>query len=330
MNLTNYCYNAFVGRMILTRAQNVSIAASTALLLPIMVSCNAAVIIAFYKTKQFNLVFNWNLATLCFSDCVLGLVSLPLYCVLFTAFGHQRTCWYEQLTMVVLQTNSHFSAYMMAVIALQRYLKARPTLAESWLTEKMVSKQGMIFTNSLVLIVSILHGIVSTYFFNSTTTKIPNMIMMIINLFIVLGVYICYIRLFRGIKVHVASTLILIENPAERRHDSTTSTTNSSHPLYYNELAKTMYYILTSFAVCSIPYLITDFYTGYYSIVLKLNAPQTLRYLYYMSLWPLSLNTINNALILLYRNKKAAKYIKDSLRIACCKTPIADTSNTQV
>ncbi len=326
MSLTKYCYNGFVGRMLLTRAQNISIAASIAILIPILISSNAAVIIALYKTKQLNLVFNRNIAILCLSDCISGLASLPLHCVLFAVFGHERICWYEQLTVMMLQTNSHFTAYMMAVIALQRYLKARPTLAESPFTEKLLSKWGTISTVSLVLLLSILHALISTNFFNTISNRLPNIIMMFVNICIILSVYICYIRLFRGIRVHVTNNAMLNEHSAACRQSSTATTISTNQPTYFHELAKTMYYILISFAVCSIPYLITDFYTGYYSIVLKENAPQTLRYLYYMSYWPMSLNGINNALILLYRNKKAAKFIKDSLTINYCKASTTETS----
>ncbi len=325
MNLSNNCYNEFAGRTLLTRAQTISIAASAALLIPIQIICNAAVIIAFYKTKQLNSICNWYIVAMCLSDCFAGSVTIPLYCVLFTTFGFERVCWYEQLTMVVVQTNSHFSAYTMAVIALQRYLKARPRLSESWLTGKLVSKEGMIFTSSLVMFVSILHGIVSTNFFDTTTNITPKIIMMIFNIFIVVSVYVCYIRLYRSVKVHVANTAMLKENLPVSLRDSTIATTTATtsiptnQPMYFNELTKTMYFILASCAVCGIPFMITDFATGWYALVLQVEAPQTVRFLYFLSFWPLALNGINNALILLYRNKKAAKYIKDCLRATFCQ-----------
>ncbi len=324
MNLTKYCYNAFVGRMILTRAQHLSIASVAALSIPLQISCNAAVIIAFYKTKQLKSASNWNIAILSFSDCLGGLVSLPLYCVLFAAFGKERVCWYEQLTVGMLQTNSHFSCYTMVVIALQRYLKARPGLTESSLSRKLASKKGTVFTSSLVLLVSILHGIVSTNFFNTTTTNIPKVIMAIINIAPVAAIYICYLRLYRNIRSHVTNITVEL-NSSTTHQDSTTTTTNQ--PTYCNELAKTMYFILASFAVCSIPFLIADFVTGWYALVLKVNAPQTVRYFYYMSFWPLSLNGIINALILLYRNKKAAKYIKDHLTMNPCRKSVSEMNS---
>ncbi len=322
MNSTKYCYNAFVGRMILTRAQNVSLAAIMALMIPFLIICNAAVIVGFYKTKQLSSVCNWSVVALSVSDGLIGIISMPLYCVLLITFGHERVCWYELLTMMVVQMNSHFSAYTIVVIALQRYLKARPRFAETWLTEKLVSKGGTVFTCSIALFLSILHGMVSTNFFNTITTSTPKIIMMIINICLVVSVYVCYIRLYRSIKVHVANTRSL--SVSAHRHGSTATTIQP----YYTELAKTMCFILATFAVTSIPYLITDFITGWYTFVLKVDAPQTMRFLYYLSFWPLVLNAVLNAVILLYRNKKAVKYIRNCMTIISCSKPTAEVVST--
>lgn len=338
MNGSKYCYNAFVGRMILSSAQTTSIAVCYGTLIPFTIACNAALVFALYKTKQFKVVANWNVVILSISDCLIGLVSAPMVVILFGKFGNKRICWFELATLLVGQTNTHFSGYMMMIIAIQRYVKVTPRFSQSIIAEKMTTKTGLIVIVCINLITSLMHGVVTTYFFTLSTSKIPNVIMMAINCILVAIVYACYIRLFCGIKRHATSTAVLWENGTNHinsqnitpvnisqgaktyKNSQKTKRPNANHG--YKEFTKTMTFVLVSFAVCSIPYVLLDFWTGWYSFVKQQEAPQIIRYLYNLSLTLINLNCIINALILLYRNKKAANYIRQHLSSTVATTEV--------
>ena len=204
------CYNALVGRLNLSKNHTISIAISFALEIPVIVACNGVLITALYKTKQIKSAANCVVMLLCISDLFIGLLSVPLLVILFAAFSHTRNCWLEMSTIFVGQFNSHFSGYMTMIMAIQRYLNANPSFLlrrRSSIMEMMTSEAGCKMLTCIAFIVSIAHGVVTTYLFNSTRSNIPNVVMVAINFIAVTTVYIIYGKLVCRIKIHVANTV---------------------------------------------------------------------------------------------------------------------------
>ena len=531
------CYNALVGRLNLSKNQATSIAISFALEIPVIVACNGVLIIALYKTKQTKSAANYAVMLLSISDLFIGLLSVPLLVILFAAFSHTRNCWLEMTAIFVGQFNSHFSGYMTMIMAIQRYLNANPSFLlrrRSSIMEMMTSEAGCKMMTFIAFIVSIAHGVVTTYLFNSTKSNIPNVVMVAINFIAIATVYIIYGKLVCRIKIHVANTVShhksrprfdsnigctpettrrirsstqtsflvsqdKIETCAaipsviskdgfiadetghirchtqpvsfdsdmnqdsfkarqvatETRQDNASSDkdnintrhrtiisdetgrircnmqqidfdmnqenfearygdtekrqkditenqsnisarpttitsitftgpcvvsndalktgttkyarrdtlqissdtgqeatetrqenksayqdnidtrpracsstnlitskrkTTPSQRRYYYDFTKTIALVLLSLAICTFPFLITDLWTGYYSFVKRTKAPQTVRYLYYLSFAPGFMHCTINALLLLYRNQAAAKYVKNALRLPTKKS----------
>ena len=308
MNQTVYCYNSFVGRLILNRSQAISIAVCLLLQVPMIIATNGALIFALYKTNQLNSIANKLTLILSISDFLYGLVCVPSQAVLFAAFSSVRVCWYELATIFTSQLNGHFSAYIVITFSLQRYFKANPSLRSqtSMFAVAVVSKTGTTVLVAVDLLLSIGHGLVTTYFFNTTRSKIPNYLLMSINFGALLVVYLLYIRLYCRVRSHAGTTKHI--RVAQAGQNNTNN--GQANTRYYKDFTKTISIILVSFAICLVPYIIMDFLTGYYSFVKKAPSPQKIRFLYYLSFLPLYFFSAVNAIIILYRNKVASRYIK--------------------
>ena len=207
MSKTPFCYTAFIGRLILTKAQTTIISICFTLETPFLVISNGALIMALIKTKQYKSTANRFIILLSLSDFFTGAVSIPLQAILFATYSHKRQCWFELMTMFITQMNVHFSGYLFMIIAIQRYFKTNPSLRfrTSLSVENLLSPIGSVVLVVIAFIASVGHGLVTTYFFDSTKSKIPNYTMMAFNVILGLTVYFVYIRLFWGVKVHVAA-----------------------------------------------------------------------------------------------------------------------------
>eukprot|EP00794_Sanderia_malayensis_P017053 gene17053-18771_t len=74
----------------------------------------------------------------------------------------------------------------------------------------------------------------------------------------------------------------------------------------------TVLLVMISLALCYLPVVAVDLWTGYYTLIKKTPsaAPVWLRFTYYLTFFPAFLNSSLNAGIFLYRNEESRAYFK--------------------
>ena len=335
------CYTTVAWRIILSSAQLKTVAASVSVLILPTILLNFAVCIALFKTKQLKSSSRFLVFVLSVSDLIAGIFTIPLTVILFTLFGNTRSCWFERMLVFVGGVNGHFSLYIILAIAIQRYLKIKASPKSSViLARAFQSKSGLRVLVFACGVWSILHGLVSVYFFGAKTNNIPNIIMMFLRTIIMLIIYVYYFRLYFTIKKHVQNRARWQQPGKQQRQQKQKQqqphekqqqpqqkqqqqpaqlemkARSTSGPNVYDAFFKTVFLILVIFAVCYVPVLAFDVWTGYYTLIRKTAAPQLSRFLYFLAHCPMFMNSTLNAAVFLYRDKNARDYIMNQLGCA--------------
>ena len=289
-----HCYSALVWRVYLPRYQKLALTSCFGLTILPVVLTNLALCFGMYKSGDWKRKSKFFIFTLGISDTLFGLVTIPNNVVLMTLFGDRRSCRFETVFLFIGQTNGHVSFYMMMAIALERYLNVAISLKfgtadRSVLFARFLSSTtGHRLAISVLLLWSMLHGIVSCYFFGYTRgNNVPNYLMMAARFIVLFAIYFCYIRIYLALKKYVL---------------------NQSDHLPVNRHRKafrTIATVLIIYTVCYVPCTAIDIWTAYYTFVLQTAAPNALRFAYYLSFVFVYLNGAINAVVFIRANKKA-------------------------
>ena len=302
---TIYCYSVLVWRVYLTKHQHLIMSICLGLTIIPIVLLNFALSFALYKTGEYRNKSKFFVFLLSMSDMLVGLVTVPAHVVFHTVLSSQRCCWFERLYLFVGQSNGHFSFYSLMVIALERYLHITAALrygvesrgVAGKLTRLTLTNKGHCSLLFLMVVCSIFHGLVPTYFFGTVRSNLPNIAMVFVRYVIFVAIYILYIRVYFAIRRHVRKN-----QPLNKKH---------------SEVFRTVITILIAYTVCYMPCVVTDCWVTYYSYVLNSSSPIALRFANYLSFTLVYLNGAINAAILLKANKRALAYNYKLLSVIC-------------
>ena len=263
--------------------------------------------------------------------CMSAATGFLMYVFLFTVFHDRRNCIFERASLFIAQVNSHVLGYLILVLAIDRYFNVRPNLTQQrGIIKWILSTKGSYALVTLAIILSLLHGLVTVEFFGTAKSNIGKLIMAIFNVVIAVSVYIAYLRLYFELRAHERSVKNL-------RSGQSSSVKVKSGSKYLHEFVKTIAVILVAGMLCFLPFITMDIWTGWYTLVRKIAAPRDLRFVYYLSVVPVFINSSINAVLLLYRNDKALKYVKQCLGcsshvrtngIECTSTKISKQSQS--
>ena len=306
------CYSVLVWRVYLSDQQQLILSICFGLTILPVVILNFALSFALYKLGDWRNKSKFFIFVLSISDTIFGLVAVPAHIVLSTALGSERSCWFERAFLFAAQSNGHFSFYTIMAIALERYLHVTSALrygavsrgVAGFLTRLTSTTKGHWILLLIMLILSLIHGLVPTYFFGKVQSNIPNIIMVFVRFIILAAIYISYIRMYIEIKKHVRAN-----RPLNQRH---------------NKAFRTVVTILIIYTVSFIPGIVTDFWTSYYSYVKESAAPTTLRFTYYLSFTLVYLNGAINAGVLIKANRRVLVYYRKCLSATfpCIDLPV--------
>ena len=290
------CYSVMVWRIYLTNGQHITLGICLGFTILPIVALNFALSFGLYKVGGWRNKSKFFIYILSISDVIFGLFTVPANVVLVTLLGSERNCLIEKAFLFVGQINGHFSFYSIMAIALERYLNITAALQygvesqgiKGKLTRLISTTRGHCTCLILMLLLSTLHGLAPTYFFGKIQSNIPNIFMAFVRFAILATIYILYIRMYLILKKHVSANQQL-----NQRH---------------TKVFRTVLTILIVYTVCYLPFVLTDFATSYYSYVKKSAAPNSLRFIYYLSFTLVYLNAAINAGVLLKANKHALAY----------------------
>ena len=296
------CYSALVWQVYLSDKQQLVVGISSGLTIVPIVALNFALSFALYKLGDWRKKSKFFIFVLSISDTVFGLVVVPAHIVISTALGSERSCWFERAFLFVAQTNGHFSFYTIMAIALERYLHVTSALRygvenrgiAGYLTRLTSTTKGHYILLLFILILSLIHGLVPTYFFGGVQSNIPNIVVVFVRIAILAATYISYVRMYIEIRKHVRAN-----RPLNQKH---------------NKAFRTVVTILIIYTISFIPGIVTDFWTSYYSYVKETAAPTTLRFTYYLSFTLIYLNGAMNAGVLIKDNRRVLEYYRERFR----------------
>ena len=302
-----YCPNALASRLIITSTQSYAVAGAISFL--ILPTFLANGLLLFVQTrKKTKSACKMHTVITGVNGCLFSVTALPMYTVLFTQYHRERNCLLENMSIFVAQTEMHILAYTILVLAIERYFCVRPNFgwsktASLW----MQSRTGSAIAASAIFILSFLHGIVSVDFFGIYKSTVAKISLLLINGIIAFAVYLAYLKLFCEIRVHKIS-FSEIENNQERNSSVTVRCDNRGG--YMREFIKTISILLIAAVICYLPFLVMDFWTGWYTFGLKSESPQNVRFVYYLSVAPMFFYSTINASLFLYRNDQVKRFIR--------------------
>ena len=330
MNRGNCPRNAYWERHLISNQQNTVFIATFAITIPLVLSTNILLLYALVKTKQLNTLLNLLVLILCLSACFISTIVMPLDILMFTKFRQDLNCTLELVASFIQQTGSHMYVNIIFVMALHRYIQARPSTIhqQKGIKKWLVSKRGTIILVAMSMIFALFHGIASCYCFGYYYNRTPNWIIKGIDMVLVVTILSLYVRLVLKIKQHVRSSMVVrmqkcntdqktmavLDVKPAGKHVMIPAIKHSQK--YLKKLETTVFLTVLSTVVCSLPFVITDALTSSYGDFQgqgKSSAPQFLRFFYFMS-WCIAFwSTILNAVIIIYRNGKVKKLLYEGI-----------------
>ena len=286
---------SYAARTNLTTLQNLTVVIGLSVISPIIIVLNLLLIIGLAKTKELRNAPGILLLLLSISDCLIGLVSIPIQIVLFTAFKTHPACTLEYMTHAVGHFTGHFSGYMIAVISFQRNVLINPNLKpRNCFSSFLVKKRGLMVLVAVTFVVTLAETIVSVIFYYEF---IARLMLSILDSVIFAYVYVTYFWVY--FKVWRFSKKITEKQTKKK-------TTIRAHE---DRLAKTVALILIATAICYLPYQIT---VGmrWTKMRDRQKPSMELRFGIYLSLIVLYCNSAVNAAIIIWRSRKIRIYIR--------------------
>eukprot|EP00112_Aurelia_sp_Birch-Aquarium-sp1_P018037 Seg4245.1 transcript_id=Seg4245.1/GoldUCD/mRNA.D3Y31 product="hypothetical protein" protein_id=Seg4245.1/GoldUCD/D3Y31 len=305
-----HCYNALAWRIILTKTQSFTVGICIALVIIPTILTNGSLLIGLMKTKQRKLSCIIYIKMTAMFGCFSGTTGFLMYVLLFTIFHDRRACMFERASLFMAQMNSHVLGCLILALAVDRYFSVRPKLRQqTGIIKLILSTKGSYALVTFTIILSLLHALVTVEFFGTAKSNITKLIMTLFNIVIAVIVYIAYLRLYFELRAHERSVKSL-------RLVQSSSVKVKSGSKYLHEFVKTIAVILVAGMLCYLPFITMDIWTGWYTLVRKVAAPRDIRFFYYLSVIPAFINSSINAVLLLYRNEKALKYVKKGFTLS--------------
>ena len=309
-----FCRNAYMDRVILNDTQCGIIAAVMVLEIAITLPLNAFMTKGIHKNKMLASVTWQYILMLGYAGCSLSLFVIPLNIILFTSQRSSRSCQLEYTAIFVGQTNCQFTAYLIFLLALHRYLMTVPysKLPVSFLTSQYTSRCSIV----IVFLLSLLHGGASINFFGAIETSLPNILMKVIDVTLGIIISIIYLKLYIKIRRYTREVRVrFADDKVDGGRVQIQKTDNK--PIYLKRLAVTISLILLALASCYIPFIIMDSWTSWYTFYKSEKAPQNVRFVYFLTYASVFFTSIANAIIVIHRNRDLKLFIKSNICMEC-------------
>ena len=296
------CSNSlFSGRFRLTEDQNLSVGILLALTSFFVFLINIILVFAIVKTHQLVNYTHIYILCLSVSDCIQGAITAPSIALLFIVYHTERNCVLSNAVQAFALFNVHLSGYFILLIAFDRYMNIGTEFTQNnCFLKRLKTKIGSVILTSICFISSFAHAGVS--FPRTKYKRHLTILMSILDFTNIITVYVLYIRIYLKVRKHSEGSLI--------NKDRNANEENGNSPKYLTELAKTVFLILISLAVCYLPFTALYFYMLNFS---NDKASLTLQYIYYLFMLPVFFNGILDSCIILCRNEELCGYLRRKL-----------------
>ena len=281
---------------------------------PVIITINVALIVSFFATKQ-SMQNTSNLLIICLSisDCLIGAVVMPVLIIESLWFDTEK---HSSIVRVYFSLNYVFggiSFSMTMLLAIDRYIHMNPNILENESKIGNLFKRPRIYFLIFACCAFFTTTSLSLYFLVKTNPKITAYYAgsMAILLLILMPILVTmYTRGYLRIRRFVA------ENPVYQNRGEADS---NESPEYLEELFKT---VLLLIIVTMISYLPNLALNASGAVLTFLNhsyiSSTTFLIIAHLAYILVFSNSFLNALIILYRNEKSRKWLKEVLQ-SCCK-----------
>ena len=196
------CQNTFSNKIYLTDYQRFIIIALNVLLMILNLLANSAVLIIlilshFCQNTSYILLFY-----LSFSDCLSSLVAQPIYLALIVQYFDQSNCTVEIIANFFGIVLSHTSAYGIATIAFDRYMRMRYLNRYQY----VVNKQRVIITCCIITSVSICDGLIYSLGTKFSVFYISTTIVKVIDFFVFTSIVVTYLLTVKIVRDHLKNS----------------------------------------------------------------------------------------------------------------------------
>ena len=314
------CSQILANRLSLTTYQNLLLSIMTVIIACLTVIVNSILAFTIWKVKQLKTSTDILTFLLSLSDCVQGTVTMPLTSVIFFTHSNQMKCRLYIPYTVCSTSNTHFSGYLIFLIALDRYISVRPNLREiNGCFTNLKSRTGLIILIALCFVWAATAG-GCTIIENELNIKLPVICVFIADVCVASTVIVLYIKMYVTVWHHTQTSVVYkkkgntaeptVISPHNGKRDPKCVCTNSDTPRYTKELAKTIFIILIVGSICLLPVMILHAYVGG---IAKGTVSNTVQFSWLLSCQFANINSVLNACIILYRNKRLRGYVKRNM-----------------
>ena len=301
------CSNSmYTGRLHLRKAQNLSIGVLLASTCLPMFLIHFSLVVSLIGAKQLTNTTNVYILILSISDCLQGVVTTPMEASLFILYPDRDNCNLSVTSQFFTYSNTAFSGYLILLIAFDRHIHIRTDLKQNnGCLRKIASKNGSVVLLSVCFIQSVLFGVFAIIGNKYTDLYVAGMA--IIDAFLVIVVYVLYIKIYLKVRRHYRECKVYSERGNNSQSPSAT-------PKYIKKLSKTVLLILMPMAMCYYPIVLVSAYLFYAAS--KNDNSDFIQFIYYLLMSPVSFNAMWNASVVFYRNKLLRKYLSNKICVS--------------
>ncbi|XP_065066118.1 C-X-C chemokine receptor type 1-like [Rhopilema esculentum] len=265
----------------------------TALLSPITIISNAALIYGLYKMRQLNTITNKLILVLNISDLGTGIFILPSIAVMAALKVKYRNYVFELVLQYSTFLLAYFSFFMLICVSLDRYLHVTKL------------KKYNAFMNEFRMKVIVVFNFVMSAVIAYISMAFPSFPLQIVlnlsNLICILFVFILYSIVLRRIATNAERMKKMLRDAEEDASSRGTRREISA--------TKTIRYVLGALLVLCLPYNICSAIWTFYKYQEKRNPPLIINLLEYWSYVILLCNAAINALLFAYGNSVLRRFL---------------------
>ncbi len=282
---------------------------------PVIITVNIVLIVSFFATKQ-SMKNTSNLLIVCLSisDSLIGAIVMPMLFLGSLWFNSPKLCPTLRISIPLQYFFCGMSFTMTMLLAIDRYIHMKPNVVENESKIAKLFKVPIVYILIFACLSFCASISLSLHFLMKTNPQILAYFTALFTLILLLmmpifvAIYSCgYLRIRRFVA----------ENQAYQNRREANS---NESPEYLKELFKTVLLLVIATVVTYLPFLALNLSTTILSFANKSYIINSNVFLIiaHTAIGFIFANSFANALIILFRNKKSRKWLKERLH-SCCK-----------
>ncbi|XP_065065759.1 type-1 angiotensin II receptor-like [Rhopilema esculentum] len=264
-----------------------------ALLSPITIISNAALIYGLYKLEQLDTITNKFILVMNISDLGTGIFILPSIAVMAALKNKFRNCVFEKVIQCTAFLLAYFSFFMLMCVSLDRYLHVTKL--------KKYNKFMNEFRMKVIVVFSFVTSAIIAYISIAFPSFPLQVALNLSDLFGVLFMFILYSVVFHKILINAERVKNMLRDAGEDSGNRETRREISA--------TKKIRYVLGALLVLYLPYNIFSAIWTYYKFQEKKNPPLTTNTLEYWSYIIVFFNASVNAILFAYGNSVVRRFL---------------------